>query len=145
MRYKIGQVLYVLLNRETKICPVQVVEEITKRTLNGETINYVVKVGKKGEMMPLSEMGGQVFDSIETLRHTLFERITRSVESIITSTITRANEWYPNQVENINLNQMPQSAVTTEEITETSTISEETMVTLPDGTTAKIRMPLPGV
>lgn len=145
MRYKIGQVLYVLLNRETKICPVQVVEEITKRTLNGETINYVVRVGKKGEMMSLSEMGGQVFDSIETLRHTLFERITRSVESIITSTITRANEWYPNQVESANVVPVSQSIIKDEEMSETAESSEESMVTLPDGTTAKIRMPLPGM
>ena len=145
MRYKIGQVLYVLLNRETKICPVQVVEEITKRTLNGETINYVVRVGKKGEMMPLSEMGGQVFDSIETLRHTLFERITRSVESIITSTITRANEWYPNQVEVTSVTPTPQSIIKDEEMSEIMSSAEESTVTLPDGTTAKIRMPLPGM
>lgn len=145
MRYKIGQVLYVLLNRETKICPVQVVEEITKRTLNGETINYVVKVGKKGETVPLSEMGGQVFDSIETLRKTLFERITRSVETIITSTVTRANEWYPNQVEAGNVAPVPQDVIRNEEVADVESIAEESIVTLPDGTTAKIRMSLPGM
>lgn len=138
MKYKIGQVLYVLLSRETKICPVQVVEEITKRTLNGETTNYIVKIGKKGETMSLSEMGGQVFESIDSLRQTLFDRIARSVETIIMTSISRAKEWYPNQVEPDVTSQHSVSSA------ETST-DEDAVITLPDGTTAKIRMPFPGV
>jgi hypothetical protein len=137
MSYKIGQVLYVLLNRETKICPVQVVEEITKRTLGGETTTYIVKLGKKGETMSLSDLDGQVFDSIEVLRTTLYERITRSVENIITNTVKKSQEWYHVddvvQVHrDVESSEVPQS-------------DEDAMITLPDGTVAKIRMPFPGM
>lgn len=145
MKYKIGQVLYVLLNRETKICPVQVVEEITKRTLSGETINYIVKVGKKGETTSLSDMDGQVFDSVDSLRTTLYDRITRSVETIITNTVVRANEWYPTQQqveETIQIQELAQPEIVT--FTEETIGDEETMVTLPDGTVAKLKMPFPG-
>lgn len=145
MKYKIGQVLYVLLNRETKICPVQVVEEITKRTLSGETINYIVKVGKKGETTSLSDMDGQVFDSVDSLRKTLYDRITRSVETIITNTVVRANEWYPTQQqveEIVQQQELAQPEIVT--FTDQTIGDEETMVTLPDGTVAKLKMPFPG-
>jgi hypothetical protein len=137
MSYKIGQVLYVLLNRETKICPVQVVEEITKRTLGGETTTYIVKLGKKGETMSLSDLDGQVFDSIEVLRMTLYERITRSVENIITNTVKKSQEWY--HVDDVV--QVHHEV----ESSEAQQLEEDAMITLPDGTVAKIRMPFPGM
>jgi hypothetical protein len=137
MSYKIGQVLYVLLNRETKICPVQVVEEITKRTLTGETTTYIVKFGKKGETVSLSDLDGQVFDSVEVLRMTLYERITRSVENIITNTVKKSQEWY--HVDDvIQVHREVESS-------EVQQRDEDAMITLPDGTVAKIRMPFPGM
>jgi ribosome-associated translation inhibitor RaiA len=140
MNYSIGQILYVLLNRETKICPVQVVEEITKRTLGGETTTYIVKFGKKGETVSLSDLDGQVFESVDVLRQTLHDRITRSVENIITNTVEKAQEWYPQTqiVENVvNVRQS--------EVLEVQQQEEDAMITLPDGTIAKIRMPFPGM
>ncbi len=137
MSYKIGQVLYVLLNRETKICPVQVVEEITKRTLTGETTTYIVKLGKKGETVSLSDLDGQVFDSVEVLRTTLYERITRSVENIITNTVKKSQEWY--RVDDVvQIHHEVESS-------EAQQAEEDAMITLPDGTVAKIRMPFPGM
>ena len=137
MSYKIGQVLYVLLTRETKICPVQVVEEITKRTLAGETTTYIVKFGKKGETVSLSDLDGQVFDSVEVLRTTLYERITRSVENIITNTVKKSQEWY--HVDDvIQVHREVESS-------EVQQPDEDAMITLPDGTVAKIRMPFPGM
>lgn len=137
MSYKIGQVLYVLLNRETKICPVQVVEEITKRTLTGETTTYIVKLGKKGETVSLSDLDGQVFDSVEVLRTTLYERITRSVENIITNTVKKSQEWY--RVDDVvQIHHEVESS-------EAQQTEEDAMITLPDGTVAKIRMPFPGM
>ena len=136
MSYKIGQVLYVLLNRETKICPVQVVEEITKKTLAGETTTYIIKLGKKSETLSLSSLDGQVFESIDTLKQTLLERITHSVENIIINTIKTAQEWYP--MDNITKTHYDV------EVLEQSQ-KDDAIITLPDGTVAKIRMPFQGM
>ena len=138
MSYSIGQILYVLLNRETKICPVQVVEEITKRTLGGETTTYIVKFGKRGETVSLSDLDGQVFESVEVLRKTLHDRITRSVENIVTNTVKKAEEWYQSTAEDA-------SIVRRNESLEVQQQEEDAVITLPDGTVAKIRMPFPGM
>ena len=138
MTYKIGQVLYVLLNRETKICPVQVIEEITKRTLNGETTTYIVKLGKKCETLSLSDMDGQVFDSVEILRKTLYERITTSVENIIMSTVKKSQEWY-------SIDDIPKIHHTVETVEDNLQLDKDVLITLSDGTISKIRMPFSGM
>lgn len=138
MKYRIGQVLYVLLNREMKICPVQVVEEITKKSMGGESTSYIVKTGNNKDVVPLADIGGQVFESIETLRKTLLEKVTKTIDGVISSTIRKSNEWYPNQVSNLDMNneELVQPPMTVVDIG----TEEDAVVTLPDGTIAKIKM-----
>jgi len=136
MKYQIGQVLYVLMNREMKICPVQVIEEITKRSINGETTQYIVKVNKEGQTTTLSSMDGEIFDSIDVLKQSLRDKITKSVDSIINNTIKRAQLWYPRQ----------ESKIVTENIIDNEQIvsyeNETQVITLSDGIVARLKSPL---
>lgn len=140
MKYNIGQVLYVLLNKETKICPVQVVEEITKKTLDGESTTYIVRFGKKGDAVDLSALDGQVFESIDTLRSTLHERITRTVNAVIDGTLKRAQEWYQHyEPVRASLEETPVLH------SQFENDLEDAIITLPDGTMAKVRSAVPGM
>jgi len=140
MKYNIGQVLYVLLNKETKICPVQVVEEITKKSLEGESTIYIVRFGKKGDTVDLSTLDGQVFESIDMLRSTLHERITRTVNAVIDGTMKRAQEWYQHH-------EQPRHRVVEEHphVESFSQDLDDAIITLPDGTVAKVRSSIPGM
>jgi hypothetical protein len=135
MKYSIGQVLYVLMNRETKICPVQIIEEITKKSLNGETTNYVVRSGPKGETKQLSELDGQVFDSIDTLRQTLHEKVLKMIDIVVENSEKKAKQWYSSEEK-----QIAQAHLTIE----TSAEVDDAIVILPDGTKAKVKIPLSG-
>jgi len=137
MKYSIGQVLYVLMNRETKICPVQVIEEITKKSLNGETTNYVVKFGQKGESMSLSDMDGQVFDSIDFLRQTLHEKVVKMIDIVVENSEKRAKQWYSLE-EKVDV--QPQQRIE-QHVVEV----DDAIVVLPDGTKAKVKLPISGV
>jgi hypothetical protein len=136
MKYSIGQVLYVLMNRETKICPVQVVEEITKKSLNGETTNYVVRTGAKGETISLSDLDGQIFDSIDTLKQTLHKKVVKMIDIVAENSEKRAKQWFFNEEKSLETN--------VEEIQNTSTNTDDAIVILPDGTKAKVKIPLSG-
>jgi len=135
MKYNIGQVLYVLLNKETKICPIQVVEEITKKTLEGESTIYVVRFGKKSDTANLDDLDGQVFDSIEVLRSTLHERVIRTIDVVISNTLKRSQEWYQQQEIMKNSQHQNELDATSELIQEL----DEAIITLPDGTVAKMK------
>lgn len=144
MSYRIGQVLYVLLNRETKICPVQVVEEIIKKTLSGETTTYVVKAGKNSELVSLSDIDGQVFESIETLRKVLHDKVIKTVDNIILTTTKKAAEWYhqPGVLHHSNVES--NETINVEDDKEKHPI-DDAMIMLADGTVARVRGPFPGM
>lgn len=45
--YSIGQIVYTILEKELKVYPLQIIEQIIKKTIDGESIEYKVKVPSK--------------------------------------------------------------------------------------------------
>ena len=43
MNYSVGQILFVVLNKKGQVYPMQVIEEIRKKTLKGEVTTYVLQ------------------------------------------------------------------------------------------------------
>ena len=100
MKYTVGQVLYVVLKKESRIYPMQVVEEITKKTLEGELTSYMVRGGTdpKAQLL-ITDVDGEIFDSAEKAKSELIERATASIGRLIAHAVQKAGEWYPNSFE----------------------------------------------
>ena len=100
MKYTVGQVLYVVLKKETRIYPMQVVEEITKKTLDGELTSYMVRGGSdpKAQLL-ITEVDGEVFDSADKAKAVLIERATASIARLVDVAVQKAKEWYPGSFE----------------------------------------------
>lgn len=96
MNYKVGQVLYVILRKEPNVYPMQVVEEITKKTLEGEITTYMVRAGSDpNKVLPITDIDGEIFDSSEKALKTLIERVSRSITVRVEQAVGKAKEWYP--------------------------------------------------
>ena len=96
MNYKVGQILFVILRKEAKVYPVQVVKEVTEKTLDGEVKSYMVRAGAKPEdVLGLDALDGEVFDSAVTARTTLIDRATSNISQRIDLAAQKAKEWYP--------------------------------------------------
>ena len=161
--YKIGQILFVVLRKEAKVYPMQVVEVINKRTLEGEQTTYMVRAGPKTEdVLSIADIDGEIFDSAAKAKSTLIERAVDVVTQRIENAITKAKEWYPQGFEEANDD--PMTAVRKQNITsiskpktlpkkqisselaqlqaemqaESEDIEGATYVTLPDGSKAKV-------
>jgi len=95
MNYAVGQIIFVVLKKQMQVFPMQIVEMITKKTLAGEEVNYVVRGGQdqKSTLM-VTEIDGEIFDSSEKARISLIERATRSIEKIVESAVQKSQEWY---------------------------------------------------
>lgn len=100
MKYAVGQVLYVVLKKELRVYPMQVIEEITKKTLEGEVTSYMVRGGTdpKAQLL-ITEVDGEIFDSAERAKTVLIERATASISRMIDVATQKAAEWYPNSFE----------------------------------------------
>jgi hypothetical protein len=96
MNYQVGQVIYVLLNKEATVYPMLVVEEITKKTLEGEVNLYMVRAGADPEkVLAIGEIDGEVFDSADRAKAILLERVTDTINARVGEAVEKAKEWYP--------------------------------------------------
>ena len=149
VRYNVGQVLYVIMKKEARVYPFYVVEEITKRTLDGETVTYMVRGGtdEKSQLL-ITEIDGEVFDSPEKARQSLVNRATSQVNKLVDAAIKKAREWYPNSFEEAGTAFDASNGVGSKKASDIRAIPDHghittqedaTIITMPDGTTAKVR------
>jgi hypothetical protein len=159
--YVVGQILFVVLRKEATVYPMQCVEEITKKTLNGEITTYMVRGQDASKPLAISEIDGEVFDSAERAKKVLIERVSASISHRVDQAMEKAKEWYPAGFEQAQDDPMslikktvtvseqqqpkpkrqssPPRAELAELAAELTAESEQAMMELPDGTKAKIR------
>lgn len=144
MKYSIGQVLYIVLNKEAKVYPVQVVEELVKRTLEGEQVTYLVQGGLNVDSkIPLSDIDGEIFDTPEKVKSILLERANTTITKLVNNALSKAQEWYPrqktvSQLRSDNLSSFSES-IDSFDISSSQNEEENNYVILQDGTKAKIK------
>lgn len=133
MNYSVGQILFVVLNKKGQVYPMQVIEEIRKKTLKGEVTTYVLQGGSDpNSTVELEQVDGEIFESAEDVRQTLLSRATNQITKIVATAVTRSKEWYGIQT---NSNQ--------DEVAEKDPVlipeDSDALVTLPDGTKARLK------
>jgi hypothetical protein len=94
-QYKIGQVLFVVPKDKAAVVPVQVVEEVLRKTLKGEDVVYTVswRVGREVKTSELGNVAGEVFDNPQRLRRTLLKRSSTAIERMVAVACKRAEEY----------------------------------------------------
>ena len=99
MKLNVGQIVYVILEKQTAVHPMQVLEEITKKMLHGSEVvsetDYTLRSGGPSpKHTHLSNIQGEVFESAEHARTEMIERATRSINKHIEIAASRASEWF---------------------------------------------------
>lgn len=151
--YLIGQVLFIVLSKKNQVYPMQVVEVITKKMLSGEEVSYVLQAGTdKLSKITLEQVDGEVFDTHEKARKILTQRATSQINKLVDAAISKANEWYgvsstPMQSQNRDISQDVQDSIETvskqaqQPLQLTPQRHESTMVTMPDGSVVRVKIP----
>lgn len=125
--FEVGQILFLLPKKENKIVPVRVVEVVVRKKLNEQSVEYIVEIPNRNrDTTSLSELDAMTFTTDRELREYMVSNsvnaIDRMVETARRHAITAFGEV--SQPE-------PARAVALED--------EYNMITLPDGTVARIR------
>lgn len=133
MSYSVGQILFVVLNKKSQVYPMQVVEEIRKKTLKGEVTTYVLQGGSDpNSTLELEQVDGEIFESADDVRQTLLSRATQQITKIVVAAVAKSKEWYGIQTaskEDEAIEKDP-TAITND---------PNAFVTLPDGTKARLK------
>lgn len=136
-KYAVGQVLYCISSKDSKIMPALVTEEITKKTIAGSAVTYKIQFGAdESKTMLIDDFKGEMFTSPDELKRTLIDRASSRLAKIVDEAANRALAWYGNATsvcesrEDANSDLNGYVADVEEE--------ERTYVTLPDGTRARL-------
>lgn len=144
--YEVGQVLFIALSKKPQVYPMRVVETITKKTLQGEEVQYKLAGGvNPPQFVMLDEIDGEVFDSAETARSVLLKRASDQVNKIVNAAILKSKEWYGHTHRDVQaiastMEDLPDLTgdATDDADGEPGTIAS---VRLPDGSITKVKIP----
>ena len=87
--HEVGQVLYLILNKKQQVVPVQVVEQVVRRTMDGEETLHSVKIPTKKNLYKLEELDGDIYTTLKDVRKKMHDNAEIAIEEMI----SRASEW----------------------------------------------------
>ena len=109
---QIGQVLYIVSDKQTRVIPVVVSEQATIRTLEGNSTTWKVIIGPKNKRKtyPLNSITGEKFFSLSDAKEALLSRFTSFLNETIDSSAKTTKDWYGIELEaNLNQKQTPRT------------------------------------
>ncbi len=98
MNYDVGQIIYVISGETDRIVPMQICEEVRRRTISGEDIVYLVRSGPDKSSFKLDEVKGQVFINLEVAREHLRDKFNDWLEKQVEWTVTSQKTWYAPEI-----------------------------------------------
>ena len=94
MELEVGQIIFLLANKEAKVFPALVSEQINKKTLKGDETSYVVMLpDKDSSCVELSRVDAEIFKSIDDARSEMVERATTQNNKILDHAITISDRF----------------------------------------------------
>ena len=84
MGYQVGQVVYLVSKKDTRIFPARVIEQISRRTLAGEEESYTIELpDKKASRVPLENIDAEIFVSLDLLKTHLLNEATSTINRVV--------------------------------------------------------------
>ena len=93
--YDVGHILFLLFERKRQVVPVQVSEQITRKTLSGEKIENIVTLpNEKRATTELSSLGSQTFQNIEDAQAHMLESAKLAIDAMVLKTTQLATDAF---------------------------------------------------
>ena len=97
--YEVGQILYTVIENRQKVYPVKVVEQVVKKTLDGEFVEYTVKIpGSKEKNVSLKKFK-KIFDDLEEVNSYLSNNAKSAIDRMIESAKTLQDSYFKEEVD----------------------------------------------
>jgi hypothetical protein len=93
--YEVGQVFYVISTENDRIVPMQVCEELRRRTISGEETTYLIRSGPEAKAtFRMDELKGEIFSTLDQAKVHLQNRFTRWLDNQVEWTAANEAAWY---------------------------------------------------
>ena len=132
--YTVGQILYVILPKKHRVIPVQVVEQITRKSISGEKIQYIVNVPGADTQCDLAVLSDEVYPDIKSVKDKMIKSAELAIDKMIEQAHGLAIEVFGDEQAEVSpSHEVPNPAG--------HDISQDVVkVTLDDGTVANVNL-----
>jgi hypothetical protein len=123
------------MRKKHGVVPVRVVEQVIRKSLDGEETSYRVEIPGQDEVYDLSELNGEIYTSVKSVKDRLHTNAEHAIDDIIKSAEKISAKYFANALI------LPTAS------SEDSIAPEDSVkVDLGDGTTANVMLPgMPGL
>lgn len=143
--YDVGQVVFVISDKHKRVLPVRVVEQVVRRTLEGETVEYKVQGDSSKQTFNLSSIGTQHFVSAAAVKKHMCDNAVSTIDEIVNAALTVARDKYGYQeysddfpADSVGL---PEDVFVNSSEAAEPTENGKMKIQLPDGSYANITVP----
>ena len=127
MKYKVGQILFLIGEKSIKIMPIQVIEEVIRTNIDGRHKTYIIQLPDKNKTsVDINDIKGNIFKSVKELREFMISNAVKSIDTMIDkSSILSKKVFGDHKQNNENREQKEVNKKQDEEINNNLFLSEE--------------------
>ena len=92
--YEVGQILFLTKPNKFSIVPAQIIEEITRRNLDGVQTIHNIKIPGVEKTLELNNFDGEIFKDISEVKIYLIEHAQKSIENLVSSCLETAKQTF---------------------------------------------------
>ncbi len=134
--YEVGSVLWVIHTDRPGLMAYQVIEEITKKTLEGEQIQYLVQSAtKKSKTVKLDSIKGLIFEDSEEAKQKMIENATKAIDGMVVKIQHNVDRLFNGKVEET-VKSSPVVKATSSKLK-----PDHQWVVMDDGTKVQVKLP----
>ena len=136
--YEVGSVLWIIHTDRPGLMAYRVVEEITKKTLEGEQIQYLIQAATStSKTVKLESIKGEVYSNSEEAKMKMIENATRAIDGMVVKIQNNVNKYFHGETqENIKQESIPTIQSSSSKLKE-----GYEWVTMEDGTKVQVKLP----
>jgi hypothetical protein len=139
--YSVGQVLYIVPQNESKVIPVLVVEEITKKTAKGIEVTYKIQSGvDTTKVFLIDNVPGMYFTSPSAAKKSLTEFASVRIAKIVDQASKKAREWYQTSEISHMIDEDNEQVLAVTGNCLSDELEDVTKIQLDDGTVANVKI-----
>tara|TARA_Y100000992_G_C21144897_1_gene433237 strand:+ start:266 stop:691 length:426 start_codon:yes stop_codon:yes gene_type:complete len=134
--YEVGSVLWVIHTDRPGLMAYQVIEEITKKTLEGEQIQYLVQSAtNKSKTVKLDSIKGLIFEDSEEAKQKMIENATKAIDGMVVKIQHNVDKLFNGKVEET-VKSTPVVKATSSKLK-----PDHQWVVMDDGTKVQVKLP----
>ena len=137
-QYEVGSVLWIIHTDRPGLMAYRVIEEITKKTLEGEQIQYLVQAATpKSKSVKLETIKGQVYSDSEEAKMKMIENATRAIDGMVIKIQSNVDKYF----HGISEESIKQPSIPTIQSSSRELKEGYEWVTMEDGTKVQVKLP----